>query len=312
MTEEKPDDVVERCAQAQAYPQYYTDWNCLRDGQKNFLRNHARAVLDAAGFERLREKASYLDAVAAALHPHWRGDGHTYIPTQLPGMIERLRENREFYRADSQKLQDACAEESRRAEAAETALAEARRERDEWKAKAERATRRHERCVEVSDKVHERIADLEKVAEAARLMRGAEVALSNALYALDAAYEDSGEPAATVAADSSGSAPQAEKTVTAGSSSLSDDDPSLDATDGAHPAWWRGHDRAEQEFRRRERGDDIRTVAIMTHMYRLDWEAAKRRKEPLDAMFNPAESEPSIIRSGFELLERVRLVKKTL
>ncbi len=49
---ERPDDVVERCAQAQAYPQYHTDWNCLRDGQKNFLRNQARAVLDAIAKER--------------------------------------------------------------------------------------------------------------------------------------------------------------------------------------------------------------------------------------------------------------------
>lgn len=28
------------------------------------------------------------------------------------------------------------------------------------------------------------------------------------------------------------------------------DDPTLDATDGAHPAWWRGHDYVSAKFKR--------------------------------------------------------------
>lgn len=31
------------------------------------------------------------------------------------------------------------------------------------------------------------------------------------------------------------------------------DDPTLDETDGAHPAWWRGHDRAVEKLRERYR-----------------------------------------------------------
>jgi hypothetical protein len=37
-------------------------------------------------------------------------------------------------------------------------------------------------------------------------------------------------------------AKQLDKLSTLALEQLADDDPSLDATDGAHPAWWRGHD----------------------------------------------------------------------
>ncbi len=252
---EKPDDVVERCAQAQAYPQYHTDWNCLRDGQKNFLRNHAKAVLEAAGVERLRgelrdaqdiaerarrEERELRDEVHAAFRKHNLAAG----PRAIDALVERAG-----------KAEKEC--ERLRAESTRSALMTGL-----WEGRA--------RKLEIAARVV--IDDIDR----GRHTQGAELR-SVLHHHFD---KTPGEPAATVAADSSGSAPQAEKTVTAGSSSLSD--------------------------------DDARTVALMVQQVQLAYAAAKRRVEPLDAMLNPAESEPSIIRSGFELLERVRLVKKTL
>ena len=53
------------------------------------------------------------------------------------------------------------------------------------------------------------------------------------------------------------------------------DDPALDATDGAHPAWWRGHDHATAQWRER-----VATAETERDEARAE---AERLREALDA-----------------------------
>lgn len=61
------------------------------------------------------------------------------------------------------------------------------------------------------------------------------------------------------------------------------DNPELDATDGAHPAWWRGHDYVSSQFRDallKERARvaeleaSIRTMMLLDHENRARWRDA--------------------------------------
>ena len=59
------------------------------------------------------------------------------------------------------------------------------------------------------------------------------------------------------------------------------DDPALDGTDGAHPAWWRGHDRATEVWRERvttaerERDDVARGALDDLARVRAELDAAR-------------------------------------
>ncbi len=100
MTEEKPDDVVERCAAAmhqrnlQECKLPIGTWYRLSSDLREWYRNMVTAVIDAAG-------------------------------------VERLREERADARASEDNAIAAMAREQERAEKAERELAEAERERDE-------------------------------------------------------------------------------------------------------------------------------------------------------------------------------------
>lgn len=54
-----------------------------------------KPVAPPAEETRVQELKRQLDAVADALHPHWKGErGHAYVPDQLPGMIRALQADR--------------------------------------------------------------------------------------------------------------------------------------------------------------------------------------------------------------------------
>lgn len=117
---EKPDDVVERCAKALA-DLYKHKWEIVSEAHRYEYTKEAKAVLKAAGFERLREAAKDRDFA-----------------------IRRAGEN--YRRAE--QAETALAEAGREIEHMKANLAavlegeaEAEKERDEWKAKAEGAER---------------------------------------------------------------------------------------------------------------------------------------------------------------------------
>lgn len=81
-----------------------------------------------------KEARGHLDAIAAALHPHWSGTGHTYCADELAGKIERMQDEI-VRRARGEKEAQKRAEQlnaerneaSRRAEQAERDMAEQQR-----------------------------------------------------------------------------------------------------------------------------------------------------------------------------------------
>lgn len=62
------------------------------------------------------------------------------------------------------------------------------------------------------------------------------------------------------------------------------DDPLLDATDGAHPAWWRGHDRATEEWRER-----VSIAERERDEARADLAQLADQQRPVDTSGMPAE-----------------------
>ncbi len=84
-----------------------------REDQIRLLQSESKAVATMARTQEHADSArAALDAVAKALHPHWVGDGHTYLPDQLAGMVERLQER-------ARSLRDARDQADREADAHE-------------------------------------------------------------------------------------------------------------------------------------------------------------------------------------------------
>lgn len=207
---EKPDDQVVRCARPLAYPRYHVEWDNLVPGCQNELKNTATTVLEAAGVERLRAERDEALRLARDL------------ARDLEQSQAQLRLADEYGTA---KLGEAQ-ERSDALEKAEHELAAARHHNAALNSKLEGEKRvsqllraqRNELVVQVTR--HE-ISTADAVAKLREL--ASQVEREQCLGWLETIKRtmfllDSGQPAATGAADSSDSAQHAEKTETAGCS----------------------------------------------------------------------------------------------